>query len=317
MRCIRQPQAPGLRPASGLLMVSFAGAGAERRVRRGPGRRVPTASPRREAAAAVAGAAVAARRRPAAAHVRRGAGGELQADEKAWCSSFRGVGVWVTGRCAGFGVTACVLLPRRIVFFGRLDGAVGRGRRSRERGGRAAERPPPRRLRGSVLYEVGFGEPCAAVLITPRREARSRSSQSLRCSTFRPPFKCRPKTGRRRSQGFYQQHVAVSSAEVVRSSRSRSARERASLDLRKLVRRGRNRADVRFRDQARPPHDDVRKRQVLLREHVVGCVVALADDGDEQRRRDARYATILEELPYGTRQPIWEYDVREALAKLR
>ena len=51
--------------------------------------------------------------------------------------------------------------------------------------------------------------------------------------------------------------------------------------------------------------------------HVVGCVVALADDGDEQRRRDARYATILEELPYGTRQPIWEYDVREALAKLR
>ena len=143
MRCIRQPQAPGLRPASGLLMVSFAGAGAERRVRRGPGRRVPTASPRREAAAAVAGAAVAARPRPAAAHVRRGAGGELQADEKAWCSSFRGVGVWVTGRCAGFGVTACVLLPRRIVFFGRLDGAVGRGRRSRERGGRAAERPSP------------------------------------------------------------------------------------------------------------------------------------------------------------------------------
>ncbi len=37
-------------------------------------------------------------------------------------------------------------------------------------------------------------------------------------------------------------------------------------------------------------------------------------DGDEQRRRDARYATILEDLPYGTRQPIWEYDVREALA---
>jgi len=37
-------------------------------------------------------------------------------------------------------------------------------------------------------------------------------------------------------------------------------------------------------------------------------------DGDEQRLRDARYATILEKLPYGTRQPIWEYDVREALA---
>jgi salicylate hydroxylase len=37
-------------------------------------------------------------------------------------------------------------------------------------------------------------------------------------------------------------------------------------------------------------------------------------DGEEQRQRDARYATLLEELPFGTRQPIWEYDVRDALA---
>lgn len=37
-------------------------------------------------------------------------------------------------------------------------------------------------------------------------------------------------------------------------------------------------------------------------------------DGDEQRQRDARYATILEDFPFGTRQPIWEYDVRDALA---
>jgi salicylate hydroxylase len=37
-------------------------------------------------------------------------------------------------------------------------------------------------------------------------------------------------------------------------------------------------------------------------------------DGAEQRARDARYATLLEELPWGTRQPIWEYDVRDALA---
>ena len=36
-------------------------------------------------------------------------------------------------------------------------------------------------------------------------------------------------------------------------------------------------------------------------------------DGAEQRSRDARYATLLEELPFGTRQPIWEYDVRDAL----
>jgi len=37
-------------------------------------------------------------------------------------------------------------------------------------------------------------------------------------------------------------------------------------------------------------------------------------DGDEQRQRDARFATILEKFPFGTRQPIWEYDVRDALA---
>jgi salicylate hydroxylase len=37
-------------------------------------------------------------------------------------------------------------------------------------------------------------------------------------------------------------------------------------------------------------------------------------DGAEQRARDARYATLLEDLPWGTRQPIWEYDVRDALA---
>lgn len=36
-------------------------------------------------------------------------------------------------------------------------------------------------------------------------------------------------------------------------------------------------------------------------------------DGDEQRQRDAAYATLLEKLPFGTRQQIWEYDVRDAL----
>ena len=39
-------------------------------------------------------------------------------------------------------------------------------------------------------------------------------------------------------------------------------------------------------------------------------------DGDEQRLRDARYATILQDFPFGTRQPIWEYDVRDALANI-
>ena len=40
-------------------------------------------------------------------------------------------------------------------------------------------------------------------------------------------------------------------------------------------------------------------------------------DGEEQRRRDAAYATLLETLPFGTRQPIWEHDVRTALAASR
>lgn len=36
-------------------------------------------------------------------------------------------------------------------------------------------------------------------------------------------------------------------------------------------------------------------------------------DGPEQRERDARYVKLHEALPWGPRQPIWEYDVREAL----
>ena len=38
-------------------------------------------------------------------------------------------------------------------------------------------------------------------------------------------------------------------------------------------------------------------------------------DGEEQRTRDAHYTTLLDELPFGTRQPIWEYDVRDALVE--
>jgi 2-polyprenyl-6-methoxyphenol hydroxylase-like FAD-dependent oxidoreductase len=36
-------------------------------------------------------------------------------------------------------------------------------------------------------------------------------------------------------------------------------------------------------------------------------------DGEEQRARDEAYRTLLERLPWGFRQPIWEYDVRDAL----
>lgn len=37
-------------------------------------------------------------------------------------------------------------------------------------------------------------------------------------------------------------------------------------------------------------------------------------DGDEQRQRDERYRTLLDSYPWGHRQPIWEHDVRSALA---
>jgi salicylate hydroxylase len=36
-------------------------------------------------------------------------------------------------------------------------------------------------------------------------------------------------------------------------------------------------------------------------------------DGEEQQQRDAQYATLLARQPFGTRQPLWEYDVRDAL----
>lgn len=36
-------------------------------------------------------------------------------------------------------------------------------------------------------------------------------------------------------------------------------------------------------------------------------------DGDQQRARDSAYATLAQRQPFGPRQPIWEYDVRDAL----
>jgi len=36
-------------------------------------------------------------------------------------------------------------------------------------------------------------------------------------------------------------------------------------------------------------------------------------DGEEQRRRDEEYATLHERLPFGHRQRLWEYDVRNSL----
>ena len=36
-------------------------------------------------------------------------------------------------------------------------------------------------------------------------------------------------------------------------------------------------------------------------------------DGSEQRERDAAYTTLHETQPWGPRQAIWEYDVRDDL----
>jgi salicylate hydroxylase len=57
----------------------------------------------------------------------------------------------------------------------------------------------------------------------------------------------------------------------------------------------------------------MRRAEELQDSSAAAANVFYLPDGDEQRQRDARYATLLEKLPFGTRQQIWEYDVRDAL----
>lgn len=59
----------------------------------------------------------------------------------------------------------------------------------------------------------------------------------------------------------------------------------------------------------------MRRAEELQDSSATAANVFYLADGDEQQQRDARYATLLEDLPFGTRQPIWEYDVRDALAR--
>jgi salicylate hydroxylase len=58
----------------------------------------------------------------------------------------------------------------------------------------------------------------------------------------------------------------------------------------------------------------MRRAEELQASSSTAADVFYLPDGEEQRGRDARYATLLEDLPWGPRQPIWEYDVRVALA---
>jgi salicylate hydroxylase len=57
----------------------------------------------------------------------------------------------------------------------------------------------------------------------------------------------------------------------------------------------------------------MRRAEELQDSSATAANVFYLPDGEEQRQRDAQYATLLEKLPFGTRQPIWEHDVRDAL----
>jgi salicylate hydroxylase len=57
----------------------------------------------------------------------------------------------------------------------------------------------------------------------------------------------------------------------------------------------------------------MRRAEELQDSSATAANVFYLPDGDEQRQRDARYATLLEQLPFGTRQPIWYYYLRDAL----
>jgi 2-polyprenyl-6-methoxyphenol hydroxylase-like FAD-dependent oxidoreductase len=58
-----------------------------------------------------------------------------------------------------------------------------------------------------------------------------------------------------------------------------------------------------------------RAEELQASSHTAANVLYLPD-GPEQRARDASYATLAETQPYGPRQRIWEYDVRDALVGL-
>jgi salicylate hydroxylase len=58
-----------------------------------------------------------------------------------------------------------------------------------------------------------------------------------------------------------------------------------------------------------------RAEELQTTSHTAANVFYLPD-GPEQRARDASYATLAEAQPYGPRQRIWEYDVRDALVGL-
>ena len=59
-----------------------------------------------------------------------------------------------------------------------------------------------------------------------------------------------------------------------------------------------------------------RAEELQVSSHAAANVFYLPD-GPEQQARDAAYLTLPEAKPYGPRQPIWEYDVRDALVGSR
>jgi salicylate hydroxylase len=75
--------------------------------------------------------------------------------------------------------------------------------------------------------------------------------------------------------------------------------------------------------EADDPDAALRRYEVIRMNRAVGLQTSshhaaesfYLPDGEEQRERDAAYATLLKTLPFGTRQPIWEHDVRDALSR--
>lgn len=56
------------------------------------------------------------------------------------------------------------------------------------------------------------------------------------------------------------------------------------------------------------------RAEQLQRSSAAAADVFYLPDGEQQRARDASYKVMATTQPYGPRQPIWEYDVRDALA---
>ncbi len=66
---------------------------------------------------------------------------------------------------------------------------------------------------------------------------------------------------------------------------------------------------------ARYEHERTERTEALQTSGRSAADVFYLPDGERQRARDAGYQALLERLPWGPRQPIWEHDVRRGLSQ--